>query len=114
MSDQNISTRIAEQNDRFRKGDRSIPGKIVMTPGIAALQEAEQQAVFAAVRSFNDFTAENDPYGEHDCCAIEIAEVGTILFKIDYYDVNYAYGSESPVDLSITRRVLTIMLAAEY
>jgi hypothetical protein len=31
-----------------------------------------------------------------------------------YYDLNLEYGSEDAADASITARVVTIMLAAEY
>ena len=115
MSDtKNISARIAEQNDRFRQGDRSILGNIVITAGIAALSEPQQQLVFNAVRTFDDFTAANDPHGERDFGAIEINDVGNIFWKMDYYDVNCEFGSEHPVDLATTRRILTIMFATEY
>ena len=37
-----------------------------------------------------------------------------VLFKIDYYDMALECGSEDPADASITRRVLTVMLADDY
>ena len=37
-----------------------------------------------------------------------------IFWKIDYYDVNYEFGSENPSNLELTRRVLTVMFADEY
>jgi len=118
MSDQTRSKQIATQNDQFRQWmgqpNSSVPGQALMTAGVAALSQAQQAAILAKVRSFDTFTEDNDPYGEHDFGAIDIEGVGRIFWKIDYYDVNYQFGSEEPSDLAQTRRVLTIMLAEEY
>jgi hypothetical protein len=68
---------------------------------------------FAAIAAFNSFTADNDPYREHDFGAIEIS--GTkLFFKIDAYDRDLQYGSPDPADPELTVRVLTVMLAEEY
>jgi len=66
-----------------------------------------------AVREFNDFSDENDPWGEHDFGALEIAGE-KVFFKLDYYDPSLSFGSENPANEAITHRVLTIMLASEY
>jgi hypothetical protein len=65
------------------------------------------------VATFSDFTPENDPLGEHDFGSFTL--VGRRFFwKIDYYDKQLQYGSESPADPCVTTRVLTLMLACEY
>ncbi len=114
MSDKRLL--LAQQNDQFRKslGAGSIPGKVVMTRGVAALQEAERATIVQAVIDYTDFTEDNDPYGEHDFGVITSAEEETVYFKIDYYDASLEHGSEDPTDLTQTQRVLTIMLASEY
>jgi hypothetical protein len=59
-----------------------------------------------------DFSAANDPHGEHDLGAFDFD--GTpVMFKIDYYDKDLAF-SPDPADPSVTVRVITIMLANEY
>jgi hypothetical protein len=59
-----------------------------------------------------DFTADNDPHGEHDFGRFTL--VGRKFFwNIDYYDERCELGSETS-DLEKTTRVLTIMLAEEY
>ncbi|MEM9638423.1 MAG: DUF3768 domain-containing protein, partial [Pseudomonadota bacterium] len=70
-------------------------------------------AAVNAVRSFDAFSDENDPWGEHDFGAIEL-EGEKIFFKIDYYDLSLQYGSDNPANESCTHRVLTILLASEY
>ena len=49
---------------------------------------------------------------EHDFGSFE-AEGHTIFFKIDYYDDTLTVHSPDPSDPSITKRVITIMLAEE-
>jgi len=61
----------------------------------------------------NQFSEDNDPYGEHDVGSLMI-ENKKIFWKIDYYNKTYRNGSENPADTKKTNRVLTIMLACEY
>ena len=104
---------LAELNDAFRKGDPNIPGKITMTNGIARFSNVELLEIVKLIRSFDDFSEENDLYGEHDFGSI-VYKKDKIYWKIDYYDPSLTKGSEDPTDLSKTVRILTIMLAAEY
>jgi hypothetical protein len=41
--------------------------------GVAALPEEELTLVLARVRHFDEFTADNDPHGEHDLGNFELA-----------------------------------------
>ncbi|WP_319312356.1 DUF3768 domain-containing protein [Shinella sp.] len=63
---------------------------------------------------FDCFTPNNDPYGEHDFGGFTDPEAGRVFWKIDYYDTDYRYGSDNPADPTVTRHVLTVMLASEY
>lgn len=111
MSAENSAARIRNLNDQFRR--TFFGGRILLTQGVTALSEQQVSELLAAVKAFNDFTDDNDPYGEHDFGAIALH--GTkYFFKIDYYDPTMTCGSENPVDPSKTTRVLTVMLAAEY
>lgn len=107
---------IAEQNDRFRTSGPSenVPGQVVCTQGISMLSPERQIEIIAKTQQFNGFTEDNDPHGEHDFGSFEVAGVGKIFWKMDYYDTNYRYGSEDPSDPEQTCRVLTVMLAEEY
>ena len=49
------------------------------------------------MRTFTDFTPDNDPYGEHDFGSFELAN-HKFFWKIDYYDKTMTYGSEDPAD----------------
>ena len=51
--------------------------------------------------------------GEHDFGSFEIGEQ-RFFWKIDYYDLSLCYGSNDPAEPTLTKRVLTIMLAEEY
>ena len=104
-------TDIKTLNDNFRK--TFIGGRVMLTSGIRAKTQDEIAEILEKVRSFDNFTTANDPYGEHDFGSFDY-KGQKIFWKIDYYDLNYEYMSENPSDPTITNRVLTIMLADEY
>lgn len=111
---------IARQNDEFRRSyglSRRIPGRIMMTPGIADFDAITMQRIQSEIVLFDNFSADNDPYAEHDFGAFTIKVDGedtVIWFKIDLYDRQYAAGSEKPDNPAQTRRVMTILLPSEY
>lgn len=78
---------IAEQNDRFRRGDQTIPGQVVVTAGIQHLiEEAGHHLtdIFDIVREFDVFTEDNDPHGERDFGRFDF-EGQSCYWKIDLY-----------------------------
>jgi hypothetical protein len=102
---------IASLNDQLRCQGRG--GTLCAAAGVIALGRDALPAILAAVRGFAAFTADNDPYGEHDFGALTWR--GTRLFwKIDCYDRDMRFGSPDPADPAVTTRVLTIMLAEEW
>ena len=103
---------ISDLNDLLRQ--TFIGGKVLITQGISNLSDEVQESVVTKVRSFSEFTEDNDPYGEHDFGAFNHTEAGKIFWKIDYYAPDMECGSEDPADPKQTCRVLTIMLAKEY
>jgi hypothetical protein len=114
------AAKIAEQNDLFRTtwgADSSVPGQIVVTQGVSALSVIAQLRIMGAVKEFATFTEDNDPYGDHTFGAFEVTDEGEailLFWKIDLYDTDYTFGSDTPEDNAATRRVLTIMLRHEY
>jgi hypothetical protein len=84
-----------------------------MTRGIIALGAERQLAILSAIASFESFSPDDSPYGEHDFGALTI-EGTPILFKIDYLDRALTGHSPDLADPSVTARVLTVMLAEEY
>ena len=99
------NTVVAERNDVFRKSGTSF----TVTNGVIALGDVI--GIVDKVRSFNDFTDNNDPHGEHDFG--EFSWRGEEIFwKIDYYDKELKYGKD-PLDPECNR-VLTVLLASEY
>jgi hypothetical protein len=85
----------------------------MITPGIQALGAEAVTRLLAAVAAFDAFTADNDPYGEHDCATLTV-DGANVLFKINYYDRTLAQHSPDPSDPAVTERVMTVMLASEY
>ena len=111
MSVTSRTDRIRELNDAFRKTLEG--GQCLFTPGVSDLGIPFSMAALAAVSAFSEFSADNDPYGEHDFGAFQIGEE-RLFWKIDYYDLSLEFGSNDPADPAQTKRVLTIMLTEEY
>jgi Protein of unknown function (DUF3768) len=102
---------IRKLNDAFRKGHGN--GTLAITDGVLSLGQHAVNDVVQQVQLFDDFSADNDPYREHDFGAFQY-QGQKLFWKIDYYDRDCLYGSEDPTDPNVTRRVMTIMLAREY
>jgi hypothetical protein len=105
------AVQIQALNDAFRRSLRG--GRVVTTRGVAALGAEHVVRLLARVQAFDIFTADNDPWGEHDFGAFEL-EGERFFWKIDSYDRTMALGSADPADPDRTHRVLTVMLAEEY
>ena len=102
--------RIRVLNDNFRS--TFIGGRVLTTASVAELPIDTKARLFLAVQSFNGFSTENDPHGEHDFGAIEL-DGEQFFWKIDYYAPDLRMGAEYPEDPE-TARVMTIMRAGEY
>jgi hypothetical protein len=111
MADDTKTKRIRDLNDTLRRWH--VGGRIVFTSGIHALGSEPVAHILAAIATFDKFTPDNDPYGEHDCAVMTI-QGERIIWKIDYYDKSLTFASSDPADPKVTCRVMTIMLASEY
>ena len=103
--------RIRELNDEFRR--TFAGGQVLLTPGINDLPSDVRAMAIRKVATFDAFTGDNDPHGEHDFGSFDLAGQ-KFFWKIDYYDLTLEGGSEDPSDPKQTTRVLTIMRADEY
>ena len=103
--------KIAVLNDAFRT--TLSGGKVVMTIGVDQLPDMVKATAIQKVATFDAFTPDNDPYGEHDFGGFELCN-RRFFWKIDYFDERSEFGSEDPADPQKTTRILTIMLADEY
>lgn len=122
---------VTELNDKFR---RSFIGGIVLTTSeVHTLTPEQVFELTTAVRSFEDFTEDNDPHEEHDLGIVEMYGQKW-MWKIEYYERPDNWptanvpdtltraetigelqdGAEDPTNPNNTVRVLTIMNAAEY
>jgi major membrane immunogen (membrane-anchored lipoprotein) len=113
LTDKESRERIRDLNDAFRKTLDPKLGKMMLTAGVAGLSDDVRATTIQMVATFNAFTADNDPHGEHDFGSFDIADQ-KFFFKLDYYDRNLEFGSDDPADPAKTMRVLTLMLAEEY
>ena len=94
---------IAQKNDLLRK---TLSGcRVMLTAGVA--DHENQMLILNAVRGFDQFTEDNNPYGEHDFAFFEVGGE-RFFFKFDYYDSDYEFFQEDG------NRVLTIGYADEY
>jgi hypothetical protein len=103
--------KIRELNDRLRQTGEG--GQVVATQGICALDASIQIDIANKIKTFNEFTPDNDPYKEHDFGMVEVAGI-RCFWKIDYHDENTTMHSPDKSDPEVTNRVMTIMLADEY
>lgn len=99
------ATRIAEKNDEFRKSGYGI----VVTTGVQVLEDLH--LLIDEIKRFDDFTEDNDPYGEHDFGTVHWYGE-KVFWRIDYYD-QALLSWHDPLD-SECKRVITLMLASEY
>lgn len=60
---------VGQLNDAFRTTCRG--GTLAVTGGVIALGRGALPAILDEVRAFKAFSADNDPYGEHDFGSLE-------------------------------------------
>jgi hypothetical protein len=108
---ENHTIRIRELNDALRK--TLTGGKVMLTRGVAALEAEVVHAITEALKTYDDYNDDNDPYGEHDFGVFTV-KGHELIFKIDYYDLDLAFHSPDAADPKVTTRVMTIMLTDEY
>jgi hypothetical protein len=94
--------RIRALNDAFRTTFRG--GKVVKTANVAALPEMVVAEAFMQVATFDEFTKNNAPHGEHDFGAPSNSAVVASSGK-SVITTALAYGSEDPSDPEKTTRV---------
>ena len=113
LTDKPTRERIRDLNDAFRKTLDPTLGRMVLTAGVSALPSDVRAMAIRKVATFDAWSADNDPHGEHDFGNFDLAG-RKFFFKVDYYDPSLDAGSADPADPAKTTRVLTLMLAEEY
>ena len=105
------TSRVRDLNDAFRKTFSG--GRLLLTSGINDLPSDVRAMAIRKVAAFAKFDEDNDPHGEHDFGAFDLAG-HRIFWKIDCFAPDLEQGSEDPGDPAKTTRVMTIMRAEEY
>ena len=103
--------RIARLNDALRKNGQG--GVIMVTRGVRSLPGFDVMTMLIMLQTSDRFDEDNDPHGERDFSELDWNGVD-LLWTIDAYDLDMEYGSPDPADPTVTKRVLTVMLASEY
>ena len=107
--------KIRALNDAFRFSiiTPNPLGKVYMTVGIQAHGEPFGMRTLVAIASFDAFTEDIDPHGEHDMIRVVVDD--TIVWaKIDFHDkADPDLSAENPSDAVTTERVMTLMLPTE-
>lgn len=67
--------KIRQLNDSFRKSFNG--GRIVITRCVQSLTDDDRNELIKQVQAFDNFTEDNDPYGEHDFGAINFKTIRT-------------------------------------
>ena len=102
---------IAQLNDILRRTGKG--GVVMVTQSVVNLPGFDLATLAAALAGYDAFDPDNDPHGERDFGDLTLW--GTdLLWKIDYYDGDLHFGSDDPANSSFTRRVLTVMIAADW
>jgi len=108
-----MTSRIQQLNDAFRASLSADLGRVVMTSGVACLGAETIAQILNAVRRYDQFDEDIDPYGEHDMGRFTVSGED-YYWKIDYYDWNLAFHSPDPADPTVMIRVLTITREAGH
>ena len=101
-------SKIALLNDAFRT--TLSGGTVLLSAGVHELPDMVKAAAIRTVATFDAFTEDNDPYGEHDFGSFELCG-RKFFWKVDLYEEP---GVKSKNGEPVVNRVLTIMLADEY
>ena len=101
-------SKIALLNDAFRT--TLSGGSVLLTAGVYELPDMVKAAAIQRVATFDAFTEDNDPYGEHDFGSFDLCG-RRFFWKIDLYEEP---GVKDKNGEPVVNRVLTIMLASEY
>lgn len=86
----------------------------MVTRGVRALPGFKVTALLLMLQTTDGFDEDNDPHGERDFGDLEWSDGSSLLWKVDYYDIDMLYASPDPADPAVTQRVLTVMLASEW
>ena len=106
------TAKIRALNDAFRMRGDGL-GSIMLTAGVQALAGQDLAQILSAIRCYDSFSIEEDPWNEHDFGVLRVRGQ-RVFWKIDYYDPTLRNGADDPANPDTTYRAMTIMLAEEY
>ena len=99
------SARIRALNDEFRSTFKG--GRVITMPSVHAFGPRFVAKVRKGVREFRDFTAKDDPRGEHAAGVFKL-DGRAIGWRIEYDDTSFGLRPLDPSNVERTHRVLII------
>ncbi|MDQ0462941.1 hypothetical protein QO010_000689 [Caulobacter ginsengisoli] len=107
---------IAAINDDFRRygplmGWTKFEGLWLVTSGVQMMGPQFTWQALNTVFTYDDFTPNNDPYGEHDFGCFEV-NGREVFWKFDYLERGTPWAAEDPADNMRTCRILASCVRA--
>lgn len=103
--------KIVTLNDAFRRDFSS--DDVILSRGIQALcPEADREDLFDAIRC-SDSTQLDDAFGERSCGTVGY-DGAPVAWRIEYYNPTGDDESSDPADETVTRRMMTMIIADTF
>lgn len=99
---------IRMHNDMFRTTLHMIIGDIFLSPKVEKLSEMQQRQLIICIKTFNNFTPENDPEGMHNRGEIEFEGVWYDWIIALFDRENRDQPAQHPSNQNLTWRRLVI------
>ena len=103
--------KIVALNDAFRR--QFGPDDVILSRGVAALcPEADRGDLFTEIKHAIA-TQLDDAFGERSCGFVSYRDI-PIAWRIEYYNLAGDDDSADPADETVTRRMMTLIIADTF
>ncbi len=90
-----MTTKTTTKTQRIRALNDSLRhtftgGRLVMTASVQSIPPDTVALALTKMRAFNEFTPDNDPYGEHDFGSFEVAREQIGRYRVPHYRASFS------------------------